>query len=250
MEWYKNNSRKNNLAAKALLTLTTLAALAGCATKLETYRKEGVSLYKAEKFDASMTSLENAMKIDQFDPVSNAYAGLIHYRAAEYQQAEYHFRVALNADPSNEEAKEGLTMTLIKQGHPDQALDALERASAMAEKVKDPRWLKANFKVPYTHQVEERLFTGKVADRVRIAYAYEKLGDYDNAIVYYNKALDISPEDPKILMTIAEMYEKAGNKDKTKEYFKRVYAKDPATPGITDALTRNNIAISDIIGPK
>ena len=217
-------------------------------------QSEGVRLYKQEQYDQSMSTLNKALHEDQFDAGEQCVCGADSLSCREYQQAEYHFRVALNADPSSEEAKDGLTMTLIKQGHPDQALDALERSASMAEKVQDPRWLKSNFyKVTrYKKQVEEHLFLGKVADRVRIAYAYEKLGDYDNAMVYYNKALEISPDDPNILMTIGEMYEKSGGTRaaRRRSGFKRVYRIDPATVGITDALTRNNIAISDIIGPK
>ena len=165
----------------AVVAASLVLSLAGCESDLERNRKLGVSLYKQEKLDDSQVALQKALKDDQFDAVSNAYQGMIDYRADHLEEAEYHFRVALNADPSSEEAKAGLTATLIKKGQPDQALDALERAAKMAEKVDDPRWLKTDIKKPYTKQVEERLFLGKVDDRVRIARTYEKLGDYDNA---------------------------------------------------------------------
>src|SRR3954467_12356810 len=84
-------------------------------------------------------ALNNPLSYDQFDATANAYAGLIHYRAKEYVQAEYHFRVALQADPSSEEAKAGLVATLVAKGEPDKALDALERAAELSQKVDDPR---------------------------------------------------------------------------------------------------------------
>lgn len=241
---------RSSLIKLPLAAGIALALLAGCASKLETYRKEGVALYKQDHFDQSQAVLEKALREDQFDAVSNAYAGLIHYRAGQLQQAEYHFRVALDADPSSEEAKAGLTVTLIKQGKPDQALDALERAAELAKQVKDPRWLKTEVKRPYTKQVEEHLYLGKTNDCIRIARAYASsdVGDYDNAFVWYQKALDKSPNDPTILMSMADLAERAKNPAKTREYLRLTYLADPATPGLTAALNRNGVAISDILG--
>ena len=199
----------------------------GGASPLEKYRKQGVALYKEQKYDESMAALWLVLHQDQFDSVSNAYQGLIHFQRGELEQAEYHYRVALNSDPSNEIAKEGLTETLIKKGKPDEAMDALERAAKMAEGVEDPRWEKSNMKKPYTKQVEERLYLGKVKDRMRIAKAYQSLGDYDNALVYYKKALEMSPENVMVLMAIAEMSEKAGNKGAGEGNIMRAYRKDP-----------------------
>jgi tetratricopeptide (TPR) repeat protein len=235
------------LAAAAALALA-LTVLPGCETKLEHFRKQGISLYKAEKYDDSLAALNTALTYDQFDAKANAYAGLIQYRAGNYVQAAYHFNLALQADPSSEEAKDGLTATYIKQGKPDQALDALERAAKMAEKVQDPRWEKSNIKRKYIHDVEERMYLGKVDDRLRIGRTYEQLGDYDNAQVYYQKALERSPKDGTVLMALANLAEKAGNKAQARTYLTRAYIADPGTPGLVDAMTRNGLAISDVLG--
>src|SRR4051794_31177153 len=74
----------------------SLVMLTGCETRLEKYRNEGVKLYNQKQYDESMVNLDKALHEDQFDATSNAYAGLIHYLEGEYQQAEYHSRLALN----------------------------------------------------------------------------------------------------------------------------------------------------------
>jgi len=244
MEWCK--LLKTTVAGVALAAL--LGLLTGCQTNLEKFRKEGVRLYNAQQYDESLATLNQALHEDQFDAVSNAYAGLIDLRSERLQQAEYHFQVALDADPSSEEAKDGLTTTLIKQGKPDLALDALERSAKVAEGVEDPRGLKSNPKVPYTKQIDEKLFLGKVKDRIRIAKAYETLGDYDNAFTYYRKALELEPDDAGILMSIGLLAERAKNPERAREYLRQAYLKNPATPGLTEAMTRNGLPISDVIG--
>lgn len=230
-------------AAFALLLLT------GCDTTLQRFRKAGVQAYNDKQYEQSLAYINKALHEDQFDAVSNTYAGLNYYQNEQFVQAAYHFNVALNADPSSEEAKAGLTVTLIRQGKPDEALDSLERAAKLAEKVEDPRWRKSNFKVPYTMQTEENLYLGKGNDCVRIARTYDKLGDFDNAYVYYQKALEQVPEakSASILMSIADLAERAGNKKRTEEYLKRTYLVDPATPGLVQAMTRNGVPISAVI---
>jgi tetratricopeptide (TPR) repeat protein len=225
-----------------------LPLLTACESNVQKYRDQGVKLYQHSDYDQSLATLNKALSYDQFDAVSNTYAGLIQYREGHYEQASYHFKVALQADPSSSEAKDGLTAALVKLDKPDLALDYLERASAMADKVKDPRIEKSESKLRYQKQTEEALYLGKAGDRLRIGRAYEALGDFDNALVYDKKALALDPKNPRILLTIAALYEKANNPAGTREFLARAYQADPATPGLTDALTRNHIAISDILG--
>jgi tetratricopeptide (TPR) repeat protein len=237
------------LKCSALLAgIVSLTLLTGCESGVEKYRKAGIAEYNKGDYEHSLNTLNKALSYDQFDAQANAYAGLIQYRQGNYEQAAYHFKVALQSDPSSEEAKDGLTAALIKLDKPDVALDYLERAAAMADKVKDPRMAQSASKIPLQLQTEARLYAGKVGDRIRIGRAYEKLGDYDNALVYYQKALSLDPTDTRTLMALAELSEKVGNKGATREYLIRAYNANPATPGLTDAMTRNGIAISDVIG--
>ncbi|HVX83311.1 MAG TPA: tetratricopeptide repeat protein [Phycisphaerae bacterium] len=224
-----------------------LTGLAACTSPLEHYRELGIAQYNKDDYSQSLASLNKALSYDESDPAANTYAGLIHYRAGEYEQALYHFKVALQLDPSSEKAKNGITATLIKLGHPDLALDYLERAAALALKVKDPRLEKSEVKRPYLKQTEENLYLSKASDRVRIAKTYEALGDYDNALAYYQKALQYAPDDGAILLQIARLYEKTGNTAGVREYLARAYRAAPQTPGLTDEMTKNGLAISDVL---
>ncbi|HVS71249.1 MAG TPA: tetratricopeptide repeat protein [Phycisphaerae bacterium] len=237
------HARKIRFAVAAL----AVTGLAACTSPLQHYRDLGIAQYNKDDYSQSLASLNKALSYDESDPAANTYAGLIHYRAGEYEQALYHFKVALQLDPSSEKAKNGITATLIKLGKPDLALDYLERAAALAMKVKDPRLEKSEVKRPYLKQTEEKLYLSKASDRVRIAKTYEALGDYDNALAYYQKALQFSPNDGTILLQIARLYEKTGNTAGVREYLARAYRAAPQTPGLTDEMTKNGLAISDVL---
>ena len=240
---------RNSIMIKGMLLASlVLAALSftGCASQVEKLRTQGIEQYQREQYDQSLASLNAALKIDEFDAQSNTYAGLIHYRAGNLQQASYHFKTALDADPSSEEAKAGLTATLVRLGKPDLAIDYLERSAELAMHVEDPRWKKTLINRRYQNQTEERLFLGKVEDRLRIGLTFEKLGDYDNALVYYKKAEALAPTDANVLMAVALLYEKVGNKPECREYLGRAYRASPTEPAIREAMTRNRVAISDI----
>jgi tetratricopeptide (TPR) repeat protein len=235
--------------ARMMLMGLALVGLTACAQPLEKYRKEGIKLYEQDQYDQSLQVLNKALSYDQFDAQANTYAGLVHYRAGHYEQALYHFKVALQADPSSEKAKNGLAAAMVKLGRPDEALDYLERLAAVGAQAKDPRREKSDVRRFYLHQTEENLFLGKGADRQRIGKTYELLGDYDNALVYYKRGLEVAPNDGRLLMAIAGLYEKTGNTGMAREYLARAYRADPRTPGLTEAMTRNHLAISDVVAP-
>ena len=231
-----------------VLTLALLAGLSACTAPVEKYRNEGLKLYKAGQYDAALSAFKQSLAADASDPTSNAYSAAIQYRAGNLTQAAYHAKVALQFDPSNEEARNVLVVALIKQDKADQALDDLERLSELANKTADPRMYKGDGKRRYKYETEEHLFLGRADSRFQVGRGYETIGDLDNAILWYQRALKESPDSAPILFAFARVYEKAGNKPEAIRYAREAYRQNPAIPGLTDMLTRLRIAISDISG--
>jgi tetratricopeptide (TPR) repeat protein len=60
------------------------------------------------------------------------------------------------------------------------------------------------------------------------AFRYQMLGDYKNAVKYYDQILAKSENDTVVLNNIADIYEQMGNYDKAAEYIRRLYILDPA----------------------
>jgi len=225
--------------------------LTGCLSPQIKLQNEGVELYTAKNYPQALEKFQAALKYNQFDASNDNYAGSSHLELGQFEQAEYHLRTAWQVDPGIPEVKTALTETLLRQGKPNLALDFLERDAEYTNKVQDPRDQKRIDKRRYVWDTEERMYLGKAGDRLRIAQTYEKLGNFDNARVYFEQARSMAPRAVRVTMAYALFFERIGDKPSAVELLKEVYRMDPATPGLVPAMTRNGVMISDLISvPK
>ncbi len=227
----------------AVVAMVFVSTLTGCANPAAKLRGEGLALYSGNAYEPALEKFNAALKYDEFEPRANYYAGAIHEKLGHYEQAEYHLKLAWQADPGFGNVKDALTETLLLEGKEDGALDFLERDAALTAKVADPRPEK-NGKRPYTKQVEERMFLNKGGDRLRVAKTYEKIGDMENAKINYAKALKMAPNNADYFLAAANFYVKIGDHAAADAAFHRAYRIDPATPGLVDAMTKAGVAIS------
>jgi len=61
----------------------------------------------------------------------------------------------------------------------------------------------------------------------QIAFAYEQLGDYRNAVDYYKKVLEQNPNEPVTLNNLAAIYEDMKDYAQAAEYIKQLYILQP-----------------------
>ncbi len=66
------------------------------------------------------------------------------------------------------------------------------------------------------------LYPNNVQSINNIATSYSMAGDYKNGLKYFLKAEKINPQDPVILLNIANVYKKTNDKAKAKEYYQRI----------------------------
>ncbi len=67
-----------------------------------------------------------------------------------------------------------------------------------------------------------KLYPDNVQSINNIATSYSMAGDYENGLKYFLQAEKINPQDPVILLNIANVYKKTNNKTKAKEYYQRI----------------------------
>lgn len=60
-----------------------------------------------------------------------------------------------------------------------------------------------------------------------LGYKYLQLGEYDKALEYYEKALEINPENPYAILNSGYIYQMREEKEKAKEFYKRLIELDP-----------------------
>jgi tetratricopeptide (TPR) repeat protein len=229
--------------------VTVSFALAACTPPQEKLRTQGINLYDQGNYEAAQADFAKALSYDEFDARTNYYAGADYEKQGKYAEAEYHLKLAWQADPGYPDVKESLTEVLLRQGKTDAALDFLERDAALTAKVKDPRATKYEVKHPYQKQTEERMFLGRAEDRYRIAQTYEKIGDMENAAINYRKAIAMSPSNTGYMVGAAQFFTRINNKPAAIEILKKAYAIDPATPGLVDLMTRDGLSISQTVQP-
>ena len=243
-------SRSLKLGAGLVIALVGLG-LAGCKTQNQMIREEGISLYEQGQYDASLVKMHQLLEQDQFNAEANAFAAANYANLGKYQQSEYHYKLAWKADPSRADVKDGLLEVFLRQGKREQALDFLERDASLTaqvadSRVSDPKNL-LGVDPTATRKIEARMFANKNEDRLRVARAYERIGDYDNAKIYYEALLADFPRHIPLKVRAAEFYEKIGDKVRLEQLAREAFAGDPGYPGLSSLMIRNHIAIYDSV---
>ncbi len=231
----------------ALLMVVVAGILGGCQSAQRQARAEGLAAYKSKDYTAAFAKFNEALSHDEFSAIDNYYAGNAAFQLGKLKTAEGYYMLAWQADPSMAEVKAALTETLLRQGKTDEALDLLERDSKMLEAVKDHHLEKLRNNRVYVWAKEDRMYAQKASSRVFVAQTYERIGDLDNARVFYEQARKLAPDDPTILLAVGEFYGRLGKKAEAQDALIAAYHIDPQTPGLVEAMTRNGIFLNDVI---
>jgi Zn-dependent protease with chaperone function len=134
--------------------------------------------------------IEHRLKSEPDNPGLLHFLGDIHYQAQEYKKAETAYRRALNLDPDHVRALNNLawlyvTCPDIRMRRPDQALDLALRAGALSSE---------------SHVLDT------------LAEAYYANGDFKNAVIAGEKALDAAGENYTYYRDQLEKFQSAARK--------------------------------------
>ncbi|HPD15447.1 MAG TPA: tetratricopeptide repeat protein [Planctomycetota bacterium] len=177
---------------------------------------EGVQLKLQEKYAEAIEKFAQVVARDKESAEAYFEMGFCHYRLGKSQEAAAALKRALELDPENGPAHETLAFVYNAMGARDKALDELEAAARAAKR-------------PRNHE-------GLVQ---RIAWIYERQGDYKNAIKWYQYLLDCGYRDRKsylalgILQLKSKLYEDA--LASFREVIRRTSSEEPAVDDVAAA---------------
>ncbi|MCI0330488.1 MAG: tetratricopeptide repeat protein [candidate division Zixibacteria bacterium] len=144
------------------------------------------------------------------------------------------FSMALAQAPTDEAKKQfNAGVEADKAGKTDAAIAAYEAALKASPNYPDAH---RNLAAAYQHKKEyakalphlEAVTDQKSADNLNALGALAVLAkDYPKAVASYEKALVVKPNDPKLMMGLAEAYKKDRQTAKAVETYKKVMATDP-----------------------
>lgn len=199
-----------------LIAMLCLVGLAGCQTTTPVLKDRGLRAYKVGDIQRSEQNLQRVIQRDPTDLASQYTLGLI---ALEYERpdiARTHFEIAYTlaqkgrgeSDPTIADIIDGLSEAMFQQGEYAQLVGFLEST----------------------------LERGTVRDYLRLADLYRRMGDPDNAMVTYRKAVRHAPNDARPYIEMAEFYDDLGERKEAVRQLRIAYYLDPNYEGLADRL--------------
>ncbi|MFL6599174.1 MAG: tetratricopeptide repeat protein [Chthoniobacterales bacterium] len=147
--------------------------------------------------EAAKRALENAQRLEPYSPETLLALGYYQFRVLrDYASAKATFDRASKALPGSSEVREALALVVRRGGHWDQSIAYFEQALAL-----DPR---------------------NVQLLVDAASNYGEVRQFSAALNLYDRALDISPNDPDLVAAKASIYQAQGNLQEAAKFLSEI----------------------------
>lgn len=185
--------------------------------------EEKVDLYlSVNRFQAAEKLLRESLR--EFGNLANLYnlLGVTFHRQSKFQEAINNFQEAISLNPKFIEAALNLAITYCDLGLYEEGETVYRSAQ---EQVQDGET-----------QISS-LITGRLANlHNQTALAYEQAGLYQEALKEYEKAINLYPHMPDIMMKIAQLEFQQGRSDRAKTYLLEYERRFSPTPAIYNLL--------------
>jgi TolB-like protein/class 3 adenylate cyclase/Tfp pilus assembly protein PilF len=161
--------------------------------------------------DAAKRALENAQRLEPNSPETLLALGYYQYWALrDYGPAKKAFERVSKMLPGSSEVPMALGRVARREGHWDESIAYLEQALTL-----DPR--------------NEELL-------IDVAQTYTCVRQFPAALKLYDRALDITPNDPDLMASKASIYQAQGNLQEAVKFLTEVNAQTPSTTAFAAKL--------------
>jgi len=163
--------------------------------------------------DAAKRALENAQKLQPNSPETLLALGYYQYHVLrDYGLAKTTFKEVRKLLPGNSEVLEALGVVTRREGNWDQSIAYFEQALAL-----DPRNVELLMEAAWTHAM---------------------LRQFPAALKLYDRALDITPNDPEVMAAKASIYQAQGNLQEAAKVLSEVNERTPFQGAFITKITQ------------
>ncbi len=151
------------------------------------------------------------------NPQAHYELARLYHRSQQWNKAEYRYNVALELEPGNKAAQAGMVKMFADRGDASKAeqyANAYIRQAAIA-----------------------------VADTLRLAWEFEKLGLDEYALRGFRQALAAAPDSAEVNRQIGFYYLGKGDNTKAKQHLMRSFDLDSRQPDVAGALGRLGVVV-------
>ena len=167
----------------------------------------------AARGDAAKRALENAQKLEPNSPETLLALGYYQYRVLrDYGAAKTTFGRVSKVLPGSSDVSYALALIARREGHWDESIAYFEQALAL-----DPRNLEL---------------------LMDVASTYAMLRQFPTALKLYDRALDITPNDPDVMAAKASIYLAQGNLQEAARFLSEINEQTPAGEAFDIKITQ------------
>jgi tetratricopeptide (TPR) repeat protein len=180
------------------------------------------ALLRSEKFEQAAGKLHQFTKQHPESSQGWYLRAITQYRLFQYDEALASLNRASQLGLEDEKSQTTRASILTEKGIAEGNRSAVEKARTLFRKIietkEEPKW----------------------DDLYNLGNALSALGEYDEAIDYYQEALDLSENRATVLKNLASAYHQVGDHDSEMEYLNRALELAPTMP---EALTSKGISL-------
>ena len=200
---------------------------------VEAYSNLGSAYIYFGDYQQAISALEKAIQIDPSFAGTYYNFGFVYTKFGNFQKAAHYLEKAIQIDPNYAEAYNNLAFTYMKLGDYQKAKESTEKAKTLFQKQGDKQGITAAENIEMMLKKAKKLDSKEEKGDDVKAKEYLLKGsdffdnkDYNKAIEYYQKAIQIDPNFAEAYNNMGTTYIKVNNYQKAIVYFKKAVGID------------------------